>query len=73
MHLNQFRTVMISVFIIFSCQDDQRAFHFESYVADTHNDVLGRGLNGVDILIRSKTGHTDFPCQREGGIVIEVF
>ena len=73
MHLNHFRIVMISVFIIFSCQDDQRAFHFESYVADTHNDVLGRVLNGDDILIRSTKGHTDLPRLKEGGIDLEVF
>ena len=73
MHLNHFRIVIISVFIIFSCQDDQRAFHFESYVADTHNDVLGRVLNGDDILIRSDKGHTDLPRLKEGGIDLEVF
>ena len=73
MHLNHFRIVIISVFIIFSCQDDQRAFHFESYVADTHNDVLGRVLNGDDILIRSNKGHTDLPRLRDGGIDLEVF
>jgi len=71
--LNNFRIVIIGVFIVFSCQDDQRAFHFESYVADTHNDVLGRVLNGDDILIRSDKGHTDLPRLRDGGIDLEVF
>ena len=49
------------------------AFHYESYVADTHNDVLGRVLNGDDILIRSDKGHTDLPRLQEGGIDLEVF
>ena len=49
------------------------AFHYESYVADTHNDVLGRVLNGDDILIRSDKGHTDLPRLKEGGIDLEVF
>ena len=49
------------------------AFHYESYVADTHNDVLGRVLNGDDILTRSDKGHTDLPRLQEGGIDLEVF
>ena len=59
--------------IIFSCQNDQLTFHYESYVADTHNDVLLRVLNGDDILIRSDKGHTDLPRLKEGGIDLEVF
>ena len=49
------------------------AFHYESYVADAHNDVLGRVLNGDDILIRSDKGHTDLHRLQEGGIDLEVF
>ena len=71
--MNNYRTIIISIFIIFSCQDYERAFHYESYVADTHNDVLGRVLYGDDILIRSNKGHTDLPRLKEGGIDLEVF
>ena len=58
MRLNNLRIVIIGAIIIFACQHDQMAFHYESYVADTHNDVLGRVLNGEDILTRSDKGHT---------------
>ena len=73
MRLNNLRIVIIGAIIIFACQHDQMAFHYESYVADTHNDVLGRVLNGEDILTRSDKGHTDLPRLQEGGIDLEVF
>ena len=71
--MNNLRIVIIGAIIIFACQHDQMAFHYESYVADTHNDVLGRVLNGEDILTRSDKGHTDLPRLQEGGIDLEVF
>ena len=71
--MNNLRIVIIGAIIIFACQHDQMAFHYESYVADTHNDVLGRVLNGENILTRSDKGHTDLPRLKEGGIDLEVF
>jgi len=48
-------------------------FHFESYVADTHNDVLLRVMRGEDITRRMDTGHSDLPRLKEGGVDLQVF
>lgn len=50
-----------------------RLFHFNSVVADAHNDVLQRILAGEDILKRTTKGHSDLPRFKDGGIDIQVF
>lgn len=48
--------------------------HQDALVIDTHNDVLYQSvMHGKDIGKRMKTGHTDLPRIREGGIDVQVF
>lgn len=52
---------------------DYRKLHFDAIVADTHNDVVQRVLNGEDLSKRTLKGHSDFPRFIEGGVDIEMF
>lgn len=52
---------------------DYRKLHFDALVVDTHNDVVQRILNGEDISVRTKHGHSDLPRFIEGGLDVEVF
>ncbi len=47
--------------------------HFDSYVADTHNDVLLRVLRGEDITEWTTSGHSDIPRLLAGGMDAQVF
>lgn len=52
---------------------DFRKLHFSAVVADTHNDVVQRILEGEDIGIRTHRGHSDLPRFAEGGLDIQIF
>lgn len=52
---------------------DHRRLHFDAVVADTHNDVVQRILEGEDLGSRTTRGHSDLPRFREGGLDIEMF
>lgn len=53
---------------------DHAAFHKSLIVVDGHNDVIYESiLPGKDIGQRMKTGHTDLPRLREGGVDVQVF
>jgi membrane dipeptidase len=54
-------------------QTDYQKLHFDAIVADTHNDVVQRILNGEDIGKRTTIGHSDIPRFIEGGLDIQVF
>ncbi|MEK6569954.1 MAG: dipeptidase [Bacteroidota bacterium] len=54
-------------------QIDYKKLHFDALVADTHNDVVQRILNGEDISVRTYHGHSDLPRFREGGVDVEMF
>jgi membrane dipeptidase len=45
-----------------------REVHRSALLIDTHNDVTSKTLTGFDIGQPSKTGHTDLPRLREGGV-----
>ncbi len=45
-----------------------REVHRSALLIDTHNDVTSKTVNGFDIGQRSKSGHTDIPRLREGGV-----
>ncbi len=47
--------------------------HFDSYVADMHNDVLLRVLRGGDIAEWTTSGHSDIPRLLAGGMDAQVF
>lgn len=61
--------------VIFAQSQEKHArkIHFDAIVADTHNDVVQRILNGEDLTKRTATGHSDIPRFIEGGIDIQMF
>lgn len=63
-------TLMI---LITACGDTTDTFHHQSFVADTHNDVLLRVMQGEDISQITSSGHSDIPRMLEGGIDAQVF
>jgi membrane dipeptidase len=52
---------------------DWRTLHFNSLVADGHNDVLTRVMHGADISVRTPDGQSDLVRMKEGGIDVQVF
>jgi len=53
--------------------DDFRTLHLGAIVADTHNDVVQRILEGDNLSNRTHRGHSDLPRFTEGGLDIEMF
>ncbi len=52
---------------------DYLKFHYDAIVADTHNDVLLRAMEGEDISVETKRGHSDLVRLKKGGVDIQVF
>jgi membrane dipeptidase len=70
------------VFLSFACAQrenprvekfDYLKFHYDAIVADTHNDVLLRAMEGEDISVETRVGHSDLVRLKKGGVDIEVF
>ncbi|CUU00511.1 membrane dipeptidase [Candidatus Thermokryptus mobilis] len=70
------------VFLFFACGQkgdpkvekfDYLKFHYDAIVADTHNDVLLRAMEGEDISVETKRGHSDLVRLKKGGVDIQVF
>ncbi len=78
------RKVLIITLILFSFACGQRGnqenepidylkAHYDAIVADTHNDVLLRVMDGEDITVETDKGHTDLVRLKKGGVDIQVF
>lgn len=52
---------------------DYKKVHEKSIVADTHNDVLLRALEGEDLSVRTTNGHSDVVRLKEGGVDVQIF
>lgn len=65
--------LVVTAVLVMTCTESPKKFHYRSYVADTHNDVLLRVMRGEDITVRTSSGHSDIPRLEEGGIDMEVF
>ena len=52
---------------------DYLKLHYDAIVADTHNDVLLRAMDGEDISLETKRGHSDLVRLKKGGVDIQVF
>jgi membrane dipeptidase len=70
------------VFLSFACVQrenprvekfDYLKFHYDAIVADTHNDVLLRAMEGEDISVETRVGHSDLVRLKKGGVDIQVF
>ena len=58
---------------IFSCDRSTHDIHLESFVADTHNDVLLRAMEGQNVLEYHPESHSDLEKFKLGGIDLQVF
>jgi membrane dipeptidase len=60
-------------FIGFQLESDYKKIHSNAIVIDTHNDLVGRIMDGEDLSVRTTHGHSDLPRFIEGGIDVQVF
>ena len=58
---------------IFSCDRSTHDIHLESFVADTHNDVLLRAMEGQNVLKYHPDSHSDLEKFKLGGVDLQVF
>ena len=58
---------------IFSCDRSTHDIHLESFVADTHNDVLLRAIEGQNVLEYHPESHSDLEKFKLGGVDLQVF
>ena len=58
---------------IFSCDRSTHDIHLESFVADTHNDVLLRAMEGQNVLEYHPESHSDLEKFKIGGVDLQVF
>ena len=58
---------------IFSCDRSTHDIHLESFVADTHNDVLLRAMEGQNVLKYHPESHSDLEKFKFGGVDLQVF
>ena len=58
---------------IFSCEKSTHDIHLESFVADTHNDVLLRAMEGQNVLKYHPESHSDLEKFKLGGVDLQVF
>ena len=58
---------------IFSCDRSTHDIHLESFVADTHNDVLLRAMEGQNVLEYHPESHSDLEKFKLGGVDLQVF
>ena len=60
-------------FLIFSCDRSTYDIHLESFVADMHNDVLRRAIEGQNVLKYHPESHSDLEKFKLGGVDLQVF
>ena len=58
---------------IFSCDRSTHDIHLESFVVDTHNDVLLRAMEGQNVLKYHPESHSDLEKFKLGGVDLQVF
>lgn len=58
---------------ILSCDRSTHDIHLESFVADTHNDVLLRAMEGQNVLKYHPESHSDLEKFKLGGVDLQVF
>ena len=59
--------------LFISCSIPVNEIHELSFVADTHNDILLRSMQGEDILNRNPDSQSDLTKLDEGGMDLQVF
>ena len=73
------RAISHFVFVVYfflnsiGCDRPTHDIHMDSFVADTHNDVLLRAMEGDDILSNLPDAHSDLEKFSLGGVDLQVF
>lgn len=68
-----FKYTAIIMCINLACNNGTKNFHMESFVVDTHNDILLRSMLGRDILTDLPESHSDLIKFKKGGMDLQVF
>ena len=63
----------IFLLISFSCDRATHQIHMESFIADMHNDILLRAMEGEDILSNHPDSQSDLEKLKLGGVDLQVF
>lgn len=80
--IRKFTFIVILALFSFACAQkenpkvekiDYLKLHYDAIVADTHNDVLLRAMDGEDISVETERGHSDLVRLRKGGVDVQVF
>ena len=67
-------SIILAAMSLSAFAQDYKKIHQDLLVIDGHNDVLIESiLPGKDISNRIKSGHTDLPRLKEGGVDVQVF
>ena len=61
------------LFISIGCDRPTHQIHMDSFVADTHNDILLRAMEGEDILSNHPDAQSDLEKFKLGGVDLQVF
>jgi len=64
---------ILMLLFLSSCTDSSKEFHFNSFVADAHNDVLLRSMIGQDILSEHPDSQSDLIKFQKGGMDLQIF
>ena len=65
--------LVLSLFLLSSCEKSTYDIHMEAFVADAHNDILLRAMEGEDILSYHPESHSDIEKFKQGGVDLQVF
>ena len=65
--------LVFSLFLFSSCEKSTYDIHMEAFVADAHNDILLRAMEGEDILSYHPESHSDIEKFKQGGVDLQVF
>ena len=61
------------LFLNIGCDRPTHQIHMDSFVADTHNDILLRAMEGEDILSNHPDAQSDLEKFKLGGVDLQVF
>ena len=61
------------LFLSIGCDRPTHQIHMDSFVADTHNDILLRAMEGEDILSNHPDAQSDLEKFKLGGVDLQVF
>ena len=66
-------SILLALALLAFSDAEVRRAHETAILIDTHNDVTSETIRGLALGARRKTGHTDVPRLREGGVDAQFF